>query len=146
MENIFSDKVKNDIIRTLLEPNFKNEIKSNLELKKFFKKLGLTFETLSKLFVGVSSIISFASGIYKYEVLSFLAGSTSVISLVLLQYSSYSYRESKKLNAEIHSSLTKLNISFDDHTPDQGSDQGTITTEDTGTPFSPTGLKEVKIK
>jgi hypothetical protein len=145
MENIFSDKVKNDIITNLLEPNFKNEIKSNLELKKFFKKLGLTFETLSKLFVGISSIVSFASGIYKYEVLSFLAGTTSVISLVLLQYSSYSYRESKKLNAEVHNSLTKLNISFD-QSPDQGSDQGTITTEDTGTPFSPTDLKEVKIK
>ena len=145
MENIFSDKVKNDIITNLLEPNFKNEIKSNLELKKFFKKLGLTFETLSKLFVGISSIVSFASGIYKYEVLSFLAGSTSVISLVLLQYSSYSYRESKKLNAEVHNSLTKLNISFD-QSPDQGSDQGTVTTEDTGTPFSPTDLKEVKIK
>ena len=42
--------------------------------------------------------------------MSFLAGTSSVISLVLLQYASFSYRESKKLSLEINDILKKLNI------------------------------------
>ena len=105
-----SEELKKDIIVNLIEPNYKSDIHSNLILKKRFKLFGLTFETLSKFFVGMSSVISFSSGIYKYQVLSFLAGTTSVFSLVLLQYSSFSYRESKKITSEINIILKKLNI------------------------------------
>jgi hypothetical protein len=106
-----SDKLKNDILVNLVEPQYKNDIIRNLKFRKKFKSYGLFFETLSKLFLGISSVISFASGIYKYEVLSFLSGTSSVVSLVLLQYSSFSYRESKKLSIEINEILKKLNIS-----------------------------------
>ena len=107
---VVSNDVKKEILTHLIEPSYKTDIKNNLRLKKFFKNAGLTFETLSKLFVGIASIVSFASGIYKYESLSFLAGSTSVVSLVLLQYSSYSYRESKKITIEINDMLQKLHL------------------------------------
>ena len=107
---VISDILKQDILSTLIEPCYKNDIKENLKLKKNFKQSGLVFETLSKFFVGISSIASFASGIYQYQIISFLAGSASVISLVLLQYSSYSYRESKKLALEINNILKSLNI------------------------------------
>ena len=106
-----SDKLKNDILVNLVEPQYKNDIIRNLKFRKKFKSYGLLFETLSKLFLGISSVISFASGIYKYEVLSFLSGTSSVVSLVLLQYSTFSYRESKKLSIEINEILKKLNIS-----------------------------------
>ena len=105
-----SENLKNDILLTLIEPNYKNDIIENLKLRKKFKQYGLFFETLSKFFVGVSSVMSFSSGIYKYQIMSFLAGTTSVLSLVLLQYSSFSYRESKKLSNELNSILKKLNI------------------------------------
>ena len=78
-----SDELKKEIVINLIEPTYKNDIRSNLRLKKNFKYFGLTFETLSKFCVGVSSVMSFASGIYKYQILSFLAGTTSVLSLVL---------------------------------------------------------------
>jgi hypothetical protein len=106
-----SDQLKNDILVNLVEPQYKNDIIRNLKLRKKFKSYGLFFETFSKFFLGVSSVVSFASGIYKYQVLSFLAGTSSVISLVLLQYSSFSYRESKKLSMELNEILKKLNIS-----------------------------------
>ena len=108
--NLLSDDLKQDILTNLVEPSFKDDISTNLKLKKKFKKLGLFFETVSKLFVGISSILSFSSGIYKYEILAFLSGTSSVLSLVTLQYSSYSYRESKKLSAEINTVLEKLHI------------------------------------
>ncbi len=107
--NISSD-LKQEILVTLIEPNLKRDIQTNLRLKNFFKKTGLTFETSSKFFVGVASVLSFSTGIYRSQILSFLAGTASVVSLVLLQYSSYAYRESKKNIAEINNILSKLNI------------------------------------
>jgi len=106
-----SEQLKTDILVNLVEPQYKNDVTRNLKLRKKFKNYGLCFETLSKFFLGVSSVVSFASGIYKYQVLSFLSGTSSVISLVLLQYSSFSYRESKKLSIELNEILKKLNIS-----------------------------------
>ena len=159
MENLFSSKVKIDIVSELLEPSFKNDIKTNLKLKKIFKNFGLMFEITSKFFVGVSSIISFASGIYKEPILSFLAGSTSVISLVLLQYSSYSYRESKKISSEINANILKLNnrgeienngIENKTINEDSLSDQGTVHetpySQDTNTPPSLVNKSLSKIK
>lgn len=105
-----SDDLKNDIMLNLVEPQYKQDIIRNIKLKKKFKNYALFFETSSKFFVGVTSIMSFASGIYKLELLSFLAGSSSITSLVLLQYASFSYRESKKLSLELNSILKKLNI------------------------------------
>jgi hypothetical protein len=129
-----SDDLKRDIILHLVEPNYKSDISSSLKLKKTFKNLGLTFETLSKFFVGVSSITSFASGIYKYQVLSFIAGTSSVVSLVLLQYSSFSYRESKKITTEINNTLKKLNI---DTIPIDKSTLDDVSNPDTNDPISP---------
>jgi hypothetical protein len=105
-----SPELKNDILVNLIEPQYKQDIIRNLVLRKKFKNYALTFETLSKLFVGITSVMSFASGIYKYELMSFLAGTSSITSLVLLQYASFSYRESKKISIEINDTLKKLNI------------------------------------
>ena len=130
-----SDELKKDILVNLVEPTYKSDIKINLNLKKKFKFFGLTFETLSKLFVGFSSIASFAAGIYKYEIISFVAGTTSVISLVLLQYSSFSYHESKKISNELNSMLKKLNIES----------INTDNISETFTPDGPVTPKEVKL-
>ncbi|NBU53725.1 MAG: hypothetical protein EBS33_05060, partial [Alphaproteobacteria bacterium] len=60
--------------------------------------------------VGFTSILSFSSGIYDDRILSFVAGTTSVISLVFLQFSSHSYKESKKSTEDLNRILQKLNI------------------------------------
>ena len=138
MANI-SLAVKQEIVVEIVEPSYKNDMKRNFKLKKMFKNLGLMFETLSKLFVGITSIMSFASGIYRIEILSFLAGTTSVVSLVLLQYSSYSYRESKKISSEINEILKKLNLDTiiepsDNSNMDNSSDRGSLTEPQPPTP------------
>jgi hypothetical protein len=105
-----SDTLKNDILVTMIEPNFKSDITRNLKLRKKFKGCGICFETTSKFLVGVGSVLSFASGIYKYDILSFIAGTTSVLSLVMLQYSSFCYKESKKMTLELNEILKKLHM------------------------------------
>jgi hypothetical protein len=131
-----SEELKRDILINLIEPSYKADITASLKLKKKFKFFGLTFESMSKLFLGISSITSFASGIYKYQLLSFFAGTTSVISLVFLQYSSFSYRESKKITNEINNTLKKLNIS-------QGiPDDNSVTESDS---ITPTHLSRISV-
>ena len=105
-----SDNLKNDILINLVEPQYKNDIIRNLKLRKKFKWYAIFFEVSSKFFVGISSVMSFSTGIYKYQILSFLSGTASVISLIFLQYSSFSYRESKKISLELNDMLKKLNI------------------------------------
>ena len=105
-----SDTLKQDILTNIIEPEYKEDIATNLLLKKKYSSMGLTFETLSKIFIGVSSITSFSSGIYRYQVLAFLAGASSVMSLMFLQFSSYSFRESKLITDEINLILSKLNL------------------------------------
>ena len=105
-----SDNLKKDILINFVEPQYKNDVIRNIKLRKQFKNYALWFETSSKFFVGISSILSFASGIYKYEFMTFLAGTTSVISLVFLQYASFSYREYKKITIELNDILSILNI------------------------------------
>ena len=105
-----SDTLKQDILTNIIEPEYKEDIATKLLLKKKYSSMGLTFETLSKIFIGVSSITSFSSGIYRYQVLAFLAGASSVMSLMFLQFSSYSFRESKLITDEINLILSKLNL------------------------------------
>ena len=61
--------------------------------------------------------------IYKIQILTFLAGTTSVISLVLLQYASFSYRESKKMASETASLLKKVNFCENNY-PETNSNPG----------------------
>ena len=105
-----SDTVKNDIIVNIIEPSYKEEIRTNLLLKKKYARSGLVLELLSKVFIGVSSITSFSAGIYQYQLLAFLAGAGSVVSLVFLQFSSYAFKEGKVISDELNKILEKLHI------------------------------------
>ena len=105
-----SDNTKRIIMEEHIEPTYIYDVQNTLAMRKYFKRIGLSFELLSKIFVGVSSVISFAAGIYKTAELSFVSGSTSVISLVLLQFASHSYSESKKNTNELNGILHKLHL------------------------------------
>jgi len=105
-----SNALKDVIVRGMIEPNYKNEVKENLSIRKHFKRMGLYFDVTSKIFIGIASVVSFSSGIYKYPILPFLAGTASTMSLVFIQFSSFAYREAKKSSSELNIILKKLNI------------------------------------
>ena len=89
----------------LLEPLYKTKNKNNLLLKNRFKKAGIIFGTMSKIFISFTGVISFASWAYQIRFLSFLAGISSITSLIFLQVSLKFYSESKKI---------KLNLNLDE--------------------------------
>ena len=110
MSNKISTKVKDEILTELVEPCYKADVKELIQERKFWRKTGNYFESASKVFIGASSIVSFASGIYNYQLLSFFSGTTGVLSLVCMQFSSYSYNESKERTSKLNKLLEKLKI------------------------------------
>jgi len=105
-----SNEIKEKIVRLHIEPNYERTVVEAIELIKYFRRFGIAFETISKFFVGVGSVISFAAGIYKSKIMSFVSGTVSVVSLVFLQYSTFSIKESKKHTADLNIILKKLNL------------------------------------
>lgn len=105
-----SSETKHSIMTTLIEPTYYKDIKNLIGERDFWRKTGNSFETSSKIFVGATSIVSFAAGIYKYELLSFFSGAISVCSIVFMQFSSYAYNESKERTSKLNKLLEKLKI------------------------------------
>ena len=99
-----SEIVKQKIMDELVEPCFYKDIKSLMSERTIWRKSGNVFETLSKLFVGAASILSFATG------LNFWSGTSSVLSLVCMQFSSFSHSESKERSNKMNKLLDKLKV------------------------------------
>ena len=95
----------------LIEPSYFTDVKEMLEDRKSWRNIGDHFSTISKIFVGLSGVFSFASGNFQNQNFSFIAGTISVLSLVCLQFSSYALKESKRKTDDLNKILTKLNIS-----------------------------------
>ena len=99
-----SEIVKQKIMDELVEPCFYKDIKALMAERTIWRKSGNIFETFSKLFVGAASILSFATG------LNFWSGTSSVLSLVCMQFSSFSHSESKERSNKMNKLLDKLKV------------------------------------
>lgn len=106
-----SEEVIYYIKNSLIEPSYKTEVERLLAEKKNWKKSGQVFEVSSKVFLALGSIISFAAGFYQeIPILSFVSGTVSVVSLSLLQFSSFCYLEHKRQSNELNIWLKKLGL------------------------------------
>lgn len=101
---------KEHITLNLIQPNYVNEIQASIKGRTRWRSVGMFFETVSKLFLGIGSVLSFASGVYNNQNMSFISGSITTLSLVCLQYSSFSYKESKEATTELNILLQKLEL------------------------------------
>ena len=106
-----SNLTRETIVNTLVEPYYKDMVKTTIHGKNFWRILGISLETSSKIMVAFGSILSFSAGFYQDDTLSFVAGSISCMSLALLQIASFSYKDNKKQGEELNILLKKLNLS-----------------------------------
>jgi hypothetical protein len=104
--NAFKEQIRVDII----QPDYVHEITSFINGRNDWRRVGIMFETASKVFLGIGSVLSFASGVYVNTSLSFAAGSVSTISLVLMQFSTYSFKESKRATEHLNIMLKNLEL------------------------------------
>jgi len=98
------------IIFADVEECYKSDIKEAIQGKKCWRHTGLTFETVSKITVAVGGVLSFSSGYFNSNILSFVSGSVSVVSLALLQFGSFSFKQGKKQANDLNILLQKLNL------------------------------------
>ena len=104
-----SEETKKEIYNHV-EDTYKKDIKEMILGKTCWRRTGITFETLSKILVAIGGVLSFSSGYFDSNVLSFVSGSISVVSLALLQFSSFGFKQAKKRANDLNILLKKLDL------------------------------------
>jgi hypothetical protein len=102
--------LKETIQHDIIHPNYIEEITSFIKGRSNWRMIGICAETLSKLSLGVSTILSFSSYAYSDQHLGFYSGSMSTFSLVSFQFATFSFRESKRATEHLNKLLTILHI------------------------------------
>ena len=103
----------NEIQVDVIQPTIREEISTFLRSRIRWRTLGIYMETTSKLLLGSTSILTFATSIYPCNTyLSFIAGAVSTLSLVSLQFANYSFRESKLSTNNLNLLLSKIDNSL----------------------------------
>jgi len=101
-------------VRSLVAGSLKQEVKSILRWRGFWKKTGDAFEAISKGLTGVGSVLAFAASAVDStktaDILSFTSGTVGTVGLVMLAYASYASKESKQRTAEINNVLTSVGV------------------------------------
>ena len=103
-------ELKETIQHDIIQPNYIEEINTFIKGRTRWRIVGVCAETLSKLSLGVSAILSFASYAYSDQNLGFYSGSMSTFSLVSFQFATFSFRESKRSTEHLNKLLTILHI------------------------------------
>jgi len=109
-ERKISDEVKIKILTELIEPSYYGDVNETIRGRKCWRISGHVFETISKIFLAATGILSFSAGFYHIDTLSFVAGAFSTISLAMFQFAGYSFGQNKKNSMELNQLLSKLNI------------------------------------
>lgn len=104
-----SDEVRKEIFKQI-EECYKSDVEEMIGGKKCWRRMGLTFETMSKITVAIGGVLSFSSGYFGSNILSFISGSVSVMSLSLLQFGSFGFKQGKKQANDLNILLKKLDL------------------------------------
>jgi hypothetical protein len=104
-----SDETKKEIIKKI-EKNYMDDVNAMICGKKCWHQTGISFETMSKMTVAIGGVLSFSSGYFNSTILSFVSGSVSIISLALLQFGSFGFKQSKKRENDLNILLKKLDL------------------------------------
>lgn len=104
-----SEDTKKEIFNHV-EDSYKKDVNEMIMGKTCWRRTGITFETLSKILVATGGVLSFSSGYFNSNILSFVSGSISVVSLALLQFSSFGFKQATKRANDLNILLKKLDL------------------------------------
>lgn len=104
--NDLREYVENEVIC----PEVTREISQLIKTRDKWKIVCNVTEISGHICTAIATVLAFSSGVYSYEVLSYLAGCINIISLVLLRFSSYAEKESRNRNERLNAIYVKLNI------------------------------------
>ncbi len=102
--------IDKDFVVNELKIMFEKDIKQNIFWRIKWKTIGEACIILSKLSMGVCVISEFIASFWTMKSMSFVAGCSSTVAILLLSYSSYSFDKSIRTNNELDKLLNKLNL------------------------------------
>lgn len=102
--------LRDTVENTLIQPNYLHEITSFLNGRGRWRTIGMIMETSSKIMLGAGSVLSFASSVYTDQRMSFISGTLSTLSLVCIQFASYSFHESKRSTEHLNVLLQSIDV------------------------------------
>ena len=106
-----STPLRRSIMKDLIEPLYYGDVSELISEKKNFRRIGCCCETMSKVLVGISGVMSFAAGFYdEYKIFAFVAGAVNTAALVAIHFANYSDKESKQRNDQLNTLLERLRI------------------------------------
>lgn len=104
------DVIKEYIINNIISPYNIRTLSELLSNRNFWRRMGNYVEAIAVLLIVVSTVFSFAAGVYDQEDFSFVAGLTNTIGLSLKGFIVYAYRESKERTRQANRLLTHYGI------------------------------------
>jgi len=104
-----SEEVRKEIFLKI-EDCYRSDVSEMIGGKKCWRRIGITFETMSKITVAVGGVLSFSSGYFGSSILSFISGSVSVTSLALLQFGTFGFKQGNKQASDLNILLNKLDL------------------------------------
>jgi len=110
MTTIISEELIKKIQSELIEKNYYDDVKYNLDGKSRWKSIGDKLEALAHIIMGLTSILAFATAYFDDVVFSFVAGCTGILALVMLRLSSYAMRESRERTEQVNRILENLGL------------------------------------
>ena len=106
-----SGDLRHDVEEHIINPDISEEIKSLLKSRNRWKKISNVTETFGHFLILSSTILAFASGVYKCnDSLSFAAGCVNAASISFLRFSSYAFNESNERTTSLNTLLARINV------------------------------------
>lgn len=93
--NITQPELHTYLEEQVILPSVQQEVERLIKSKKIWLIVSAVTEVLSHICSAIASVLTFAAGFYKLELLSFLSGVINVISLLLLLFSKFSNEKHK---------------------------------------------------
>lgn len=108
MYYLHAEEMKQIIEENLINPSIVVDIETLLKAREKWRITANTTETVGHVLMAASTVLAFASGVFKNEYLSFTAGCVNIISLTLLNFSYFAEKESKKRNDSLNGILSRV--------------------------------------
>lgn len=97
-------------ISTIIEQDYENEIKFIIGSRKRLYRASIITEYAGHIFLALGTIVAFAAGALKIDVLIFVTGVLGVISMSLLKMSMYMYNERNERSNTLAASLRSIEL------------------------------------
>ena len=101
---------KKMIIQEILRPAIKDDIKSGTHDRKFWTHVETWCLTAAQIFAGLSAFAAFASGFFKVEFVSYIAGTLGIIGILMSRFASYAHTQIIQQVNALNTSLESIGL------------------------------------